>query len=520
MGMKSSDGEQLLMRLKRTNRLPSPPGTALKVLALCRDDTASVHEIAEVIMSDPALSGRLLRYSNSPMAAVGRPVTSVRDAVLLLGIRTVKLTALGFSLVSSSFHPKCRYFDLNQFWTESCLTAVIARRLANLILSADREEAFTAGLLSGIGRMCLAHGLEAEYDRVLKMVATPGDLLEVERREIGLDHVQFGAQILRDWELPDLLTQAVANQLTPERAKGRAQPLARAICCARPLTPMFAGDGRLTPEQAHLARGVVEVDLALDRVKWRQTAEEILSDYVQIADIFDVRLNGEASVLDLYAQAKEHLTQESKNAQQDRLSAQQRQVPQAVRSTVDALTGIANRIQFEDRAVATLAEIRRLKQSCAVVVFDLDRLREVNERHGHRSGDTVVRRSVNAIRETLRDTDLLARYGSELFVVLSSQATRGSACLLATRMRKRIESILIDIDDDQLRATISLGIAASDDYPEMPDLATLVDDAVTQLRLAKQMGRNTWCYRGRSAAQLGSAAEAPASAREVLSAQT
>jgi len=81
--MPSGDPAALLQRLKTAKRLPSPPGTAIRVLELCRHEDTDVHCIADVIMSDPALSGRLLRYANSPIAGIGRKVSSVRDAVLL-----------------------------------------------------------------------------------------------------------------------------------------------------------------------------------------------------------------------------------------------------------------------------------------------------------------------------------------------------------------------------------------------------------------------------------------------------
>ena len=143
--MASEDCNAILSRLRGSKRLPSPTGVAIRVLELCRREDSESQEIADVIMSDPALSGRLLKYANSPAVGVGREVTSVRDAVLIMGLRAVKLTALGFSLVRPESKPICPGFDFKRFWLESFLTAVIARYLAAEHFNVDREEAFSAG---------------------------------------------------------------------------------------------------------------------------------------------------------------------------------------------------------------------------------------------------------------------------------------------------------------------------------------------------------------------------------------
>ena len=94
--------ESLLHKIKRTTRLPSPPGTALQILELCQREDVAISELADTLAADPALSLRLLKYANSPLVGVSKEVTSVRDAVVLLGIRSVRLMALSFSLVSAT----------------------------------------------------------------------------------------------------------------------------------------------------------------------------------------------------------------------------------------------------------------------------------------------------------------------------------------------------------------------------------------------------------------------------------
>ncbi|HSW45134.1 MAG TPA: HDOD domain-containing protein, partial [Phycisphaerae bacterium] len=101
----------LLSKLKSNSRLPSPPGTALHLLELCQQDDVSIVDLANTLAADPALSLRLLKYANSAMMGCGKEITNIRDAVMLLGLRSVRLMALSFSLVTTNDPRACRGFD-------------------------------------------------------------------------------------------------------------------------------------------------------------------------------------------------------------------------------------------------------------------------------------------------------------------------------------------------------------------------------------------------------------------------
>jgi HD-like signal output (HDOD) protein len=254
--MSDTKAASLFSSLRGSGRLPSPPGAALRVLELCRADDTDIRRIADVVMADPALSGRLLRYANSSALGAGREIVSVRDAVLSLGLRSVKLAALGFSL-ATGVEPGCPGFHLKRFWAESLATAVIGRRFASAF-AADREETFTAGLLAAIGELALACGVPEEY--TLVMAASPADraaLLEVERRILGTDHVQFGAEFLSEWSLPDRLVQAVRCQHEPDKAGQTARPLAHAVHAALALAPLFHPETDPSVAALAAARGTI-----------------------------------------------------------------------------------------------------------------------------------------------------------------------------------------------------------------------------------------------------------------------
>jgi diguanylate cyclase (GGDEF)-like protein len=478
---------------------------ALRVLELCRKDHTPVHEVADTMMSDPALSARLLKYANSSIAGVGREVTSVRDAVLLLGLRAVKLTALGFSIATPDFQPRCREFELKRFWAESFASATLARRIAADFLEADREEAFTAGLLAKVGCLALANGCPEEYSQALEANRSGQPLVEAERSCLGLDHVDFGAQLLDDWGLPDILVDAVRRQT---RATGSHQagaderPLVQTVRIAVELAPLVVNLSEVTPEQCVSARRLVEEELKLDEQAWQQISEETAADCREMAAWFDVKLDGQTAVFDLYAEAQEEATRVGMVAQLERTKALEENKALLRRATTDALTGIANRAKFDERMSELVAALRSGHGHFALIMFDIDHFKKFNDTHGHDVGDLVLKHVARTVQSTLREVDLLARYGGEEFIIIAPHLGQREACTAAARVRKCVQDLLVKVKDQVLQVRVSVGLALTTDYQGCPDAKRLLTDVDKQLYLSKKAGRNTWSYLGRSASQV------------------
>ena len=501
--MVPNDAISLFSRLKAAKRLPSPPGIAVQVLELCRRDDVDIQEIADTIMCDPALSGRLLRFANSPMSGVGREVTSIRDALLLLGLRQVKLIALGFSLTISAGDLTCPGFDLRGFWAESFVTGVIARRIAGDWFEADRQEAFTAGLLAGIGRLALAHAVPEEYGRVIETARREGvPLTEAERQLLRLGHAEFGAKLLQEWGLPEPLVRAVGLQDTPPQNGGVDSSMGRVLYASTRLAPLFVSQEQPSAEAGAAARDVIENMLHLEATTWKTVADELLREYVQVAQVFEVRLESQDSVVGLYAEAHEEAARVGMVALIERSDPLKANAELLRRATTDLLTGVANRVKFDDRLTEALKGLRRGHGDFAVLMLDIDHLTELNGTHGHQVGDLVLKRVATAVQNSLRDVDLLTRYGGEEFVVLAPHTDRRGACIVAARIRKCVEDLRIDAHGELVRVTISLGLAVTTDYRDQPTAGMIIADAEKQLNLSKEAGRNTWSYQGRSASQL------------------
>jgi diguanylate cyclase (GGDEF)-like protein len=158
-------------------------------------------------------------------------------------------------------------------------------------------------------------------------------------------------------------------------------------------------------------------------------------------------------------------------------------------ATIDPLTGAYNRRTFHDIAERELARARRAGQPLSIIVVDIDHFRSVNEQHGNRTGDEVLRRVADLIHAALRKEDMLVRYGGEEFLVMLPEVPGPGAVVVAGRIRKSVEAEAIVVENHSLRLTVSVGVSARlDEGPEsIENLLARADEA---LALAKQRGRN------------------------------
>ncbi len=158
------------------------------------------------------------------------------------------------------------------------------------------------------------------------------------------------------------------------------------------------------------------------------------------------------------------------------------------RARTDALTGLANRQQFEDRLTRIVAETNRFGGSCALVVADIDRFKHVNDTFGHQFGDQVLKRVAAALQNEIRTVDLAARYGGEEVAILLPQTNLEGACQLAERLRKAVARHPHTVGGREITVTISLGVAAYPEGARDRDQLFLVADRA--LYAAKRAGRN------------------------------
>ncbi|SIQ22890.1 diguanylate cyclase (GGDEF) domain-containing protein [Alkalispirochaeta americana] len=174
-------------------------------------------------------------------------------------------------------------------------------------------------------------------------------------------------------------------------------------------------------------------------------------------------------------------------AHRARLLDQQRKIARHQAAT-DGLTGLTNRRYFEDYASEIIQSSRASDTPLALVLFDLDHFKKVNDTYGHDAGDTVLQTIAQRLTNHLRSSDALSRYGGEEFVFLLPQATREEALQKAEEVRSILSQQPISLDDQQpITVTASFGVACLKNEPTLRELMKRADAALYQ---AKHHGRN------------------------------
>ncbi len=159
-------------------------------------------------------------------------------------------------------------------------------------------------------------------------------------------------------------------------------------------------------------------------------------------------------------------------------------------SVRDPLTGVFNRKHFNERLLSELAFAVRHGTELALLLFDIDHFKRVNDTWGHLAGDLVLKSIGNIVARTIRTEDVLARYGGEEFAIIARDISGPGAIALAERVRTLVEAARIPFEDKTLRVTISIGAATLHCTPGQTSADALVSVADKRLYAAKAAGRN------------------------------
>ncbi len=157
-------------------------------------------------------------------------------------------------------------------------------------------------------------------------------------------------------------------------------------------------------------------------------------------------------------------------------------------STIDHLTGLLTRRAFDEEIQRIEGLYQRNGTQYALIFFDIDHFKNVNDTYGHMVGDEVIRHLAALIREHVRETDVSGRYGGEEFVILLADTSLKNSYIFAERLRKEVEQAVVKYNDIELKYTVSLGIAEVE--PCIKNYEAWIECADAALYHSKENGRN------------------------------
>lgn len=212
--MGSMDIRDLRAKIENINALPTIPGVLKRLLGVIENPKVSLNEISTFISNDPALTTKVLKMVNSPVYGFPGRISSVNQAVILLGLSVVKGLLLGVSV-----------FELMQktmigLWEHSLGCAIAARLIAEKKGLKEPEEASIDGLLHDIGKVLLILQFPEEYEKAMRD-ADIGDLniYDAERVRYGTTHSSVGSWMARKWRFPQKLVDVIEYHHKPHLSK-------------------------------------------------------------------------------------------------------------------------------------------------------------------------------------------------------------------------------------------------------------------------------------------------------------
>lgn len=199
--------------------LPTPPLVFNQIMKVVDDPETSAYDVAGIISEDPGMSAKVLRITNSAFYGLSGTVTSIKQAVVIVGLNGIKDLVVSTSVIDMFKGDQVGKEFQELFWRHSLVSAFGCRMLARVVASADislGELAFTTGLLHDIGKMVM-YLQSPEHCQQVLAVASQGPRAELEREQAlyGCDHAEVGRLLTEHWKLPAELCEAIAHHHRP-----------------------------------------------------------------------------------------------------------------------------------------------------------------------------------------------------------------------------------------------------------------------------------------------------------------
>lgn len=221
MGKRTSDEPEMTRVLaNKIDSIPSLPEVTDRVLKAL-DENVTFETLEKIIRTDPSLVGRLLRLANRRYYGHEREVTSLEQAIQLLGLNTLRSVVVAQGMENEYSAPEVSAFPRDAFWTYSLATGIGAEIIADeLDLDSEAKgEVFSAGHLHAVGKTIIDQHLHREFVKIVRLVEEEDrSMYEAEQSVLETTHCEIGAAILEEWNLPDPIVEAARYYYRPEES--------------------------------------------------------------------------------------------------------------------------------------------------------------------------------------------------------------------------------------------------------------------------------------------------------------
>jgi putative nucleotidyltransferase with HDIG domain len=204
--------------IKSIRDLPSPSIVVTELLSSFERPDVNLSELAEKVSHDQALVAKTLRLANSSFYGLSRKVTTIQQAIIILGFDSVRALISTASLIDIFSSGRESAFSFQAFWRQAIGVALCSKHIARAA-GVNQDYAFVCGLLHDVGKLVLITGFSQQYKGVMKHCDTADcHVLKAERAVLGTDHTVVGRLLAENWKFPILMQKAISTHHAPVQA--------------------------------------------------------------------------------------------------------------------------------------------------------------------------------------------------------------------------------------------------------------------------------------------------------------
>jgi len=487
--------QPLKKKLSLATNFPSPPAIALQIVALAGDPEIDVGRVAVTISKDPGLTAKVMRVANSPLYSKRRRSENLRQALVALGLNAATTLALSFSFVTTYKSGTGAGINYARYWRRAILGASAARTFGALMGARSPEDIFLAALLQDIAILGVDR-VQPDFYRALPAEATHADILAHELSLLGTDHAALGGWLLRQWKLPEALCATIEASHAPDTAGDSIAVAARCVALGSECVDMLLAAPSATRDLEPLAAHA-HAWLGIDPDALAQAMSTLVAEIPEIERLFDTAILETEVANAILDQAREILTIRNLHAIDQVTSLREAAEHLEARTTAledkqrrDPLTGVFNRGFLDETLNREFGNAVAGRWPLSIVFADLDRFKQVNDTHGHPTGDSVLIETARLFMSALREGDYVARYGGEEFVIVLPGVGTDEAVAVCDRILMKLRDARHQVAGGSIRVTASLGLATMDASVGFKRASDLIEAADRCVYAAKRAGRD------------------------------
>ena len=297
---------QLLETIANSDALPALSPLAIQLIELAADDRSSAMDLAAVIEKDPGLTTRLLKTVGSAFFTRPESVTSIAQAVVLVGFKKVRMMALSLSLRHAFPMDKSKGMDFQLFWKMSLYRALMAKDLVQARPSTENlgpEEAFMAGLIAEIGMLLLfSYWADTREKGFPKGDLSLDKIIPWEEKTFGVNHRELGSMVLQRWRFPENLVEC-QRCFGGNALKAHAPALCKTVELARRATDVVFGE----TAALHTFQALVQEKMGLDPGTVNSILARAFGEVEELAQQLLLKVDSQEDILAVMEKANQAL---------------------------------------------------------------------------------------------------------------------------------------------------------------------------------------------------------------------